>query len=459
MRIFEYPYIIITLLVFFFVVFCIISIYFALRGIKETKGTEQIGFSNISRLEGIFGKLCRLRTNRSVVYISVSLENARSLYSDSKAWRIYSEIKPVILKNFVSEENSAAAVYDQQNFIALNTHSVELNVKMIEKSSEEINQLLLKFNAVNVADIRFGLYSAATTEVDFDEAINRAKQACMIAENKNALYVEWNRDGGKTLEKRIEIENNIKNEIDNNKFFLEYQPVVDAKTKKIVGTEVLARLNSQQNGIVAPEGFLSALDSVGLSGKFDYYIFEKNCKWISNNKEQREKYEYAINFSRTTLCDPMFAEKIISIIEKYNLSYSSVAIEVLEDKEVGDDAKKQIIMNLSKLRQKGISVLLDDFGGGYTSFGDLQNFPVNIVKIDRSITQNTKTETGLVIFRNIVKTAKDIGLKTICEGIETEEQERIATEAGCDMLQGFYYYRPMPVAGLEQAFGRDTDKL
>ena len=136
-----------------------------------------------------------------------------------------------------------------------------------------------------------------------------------------------------------------------------------------------------------------------------------------------------------------------------------MAIEVLEDKEVGDDAKKQIIMNLSKLRQKGISVLLDDFGGGYTSFGDLQNFPVNIVKIDRSITQNTKTETGLVIFRNIVKTAKDIGLKTICEGIETEEQERIATEAGCDMLQGFYYYRPMPVAGLEQAFGRDTDKL
>ena len=83
MRIFEYPYIIITLLVFFFVVFCIISIYFALRGIKETKGTEQIGFSNISRLEGIFGKLCRLRTNRSVVYISVSLENARSLYSVS----------------------------------------------------------------------------------------------------------------------------------------------------------------------------------------------------------------------------------------------------------------------------------------------------------------------------------------------------------------------------------------
>ena len=459
MRIFEYPYIIITLLVFFFVLFCIISIYFALKGIKETKGTEQISFSNISRLEGIFGKLRRLRINHSVVYISVSLENACSLYSDSKAWRIYSEIKPVILKNFASEENSAAAVYDQQNFIALNTHSTELNVKMIERCREEINQLLLKFNAVNVVDIRFGLYSAATTEVDFDEAINRAKQACMIAEDKNVSYVEWNRDGGKTLEKKIEIENNIENEIDNNKFFLEYQPVVDAKTKKIVGTEVLARLNSRQNGIVAPGGFLSALDSVGLSGKFDYYIFEKNCKWVSNNKEQRGKYEYAINFSRTTLCDPMFAEKIISIMEKYDLRYSSVAIEVLEDKEVGDEAKKQIITNLSKLRQKGISVLLDDFGGGYTSFGDLQNFPVNIVKIDRSITQNTQTETGLVIFRNIVKTAKDIGLKTICEGIETEEQERIATEAGCDMLQGFYYYRPMPVAGLEQAFGRNGDKL
>ena len=89
----------------------------------------------------------------------------------------------------------------------------------------------------------------------------------------------------------------IEKEIDNNRFFLEYQPILDAKTKKVIGAEVLSRLNSESEGVLSPGSFLSAVDSVGLNDKFDYYIFEKNCKWISNDKKQREGYKYTINFS------------------------------------------------------------------------------------------------------------------------------------------------------------------
>ena len=100
--------------------------------------------------------------------------------------------------------------------------------------------------------------------------------------------------------------------------------------------------------------------------------------------------------------------------------------------------------------------MLDDFGSGHALFGDLQSFSVDIVKIDKAITKNTNTETGLVIFKNIVKTAKDIGLKVVCEGIETAEQEKTAIEAGCDMLQGFYYYHPMSVTELERLFEQEN---
>ena len=110
------------------------------------------------------------------------------------------------------------------------------------------------------------------------------------------------------------MENNIQNEIDNNRFFLEYQPIIDAKTNKIMGAEVLSRLNSPTEGILTPGIFLSAVNNVGLNQKFDYYIFEKNCKWISSEKETRMKYVYTINFSRYTLCDPNLAENIIKII-------------------------------------------------------------------------------------------------------------------------------------------------
>ena len=115
-----------------------------------------------------------------------------------------------------------------------------------------------------------------------------------------------------------------------------------------------------------------------------------------------------------------------------------------------------MIDNLSTLKEKGISILLDDFGSGYTTFGDLQNLDISIIKIDKAITQNSVTDTGFIILKNIIRTAQDIGFKTLCEGIETKEQEEAAINAGCDLLQGFYYYKPMPVSMLEKIF--DTNK-
>ena len=201
---------------------------------------------------------------------------------------------------------------------------------------------------------------------------------------------------------------------------------------------------------------MSAVDSVGINEKFDYYIFEKNCKWISNDKKQREGYKYTINFSRSTLSEPAFAEKIIAIAEKYDLKLSCLAVEILEDKNLSGEAKQQMIDNLSTLKEKGISILLDDFGSGYTTFGDLQNLNISIVKIDKAITQNAVTETGFIILKNIIRTSQDIGFKTLCEGVETKEQEEAVIKAGCDLLQGFYYYKPMPVATLEKLLDKSV---
>lgn len=272
----------------------------------------------------------------------------------------------------------------------------------------------------------------------------------MLAKQENLAYIEWNANDGKALTKKIKLENKIESEIDNNRFFLEYQPVLDAKTKKIVGAEVLSRLNSENDGVLTPGSFLSAVNSVGLSGKFDYYIFEKNCKWISNDRTARERFRYTINFSRSTLCDPAFPQKIIDIAQKYDLNASCLAVEILEDKNVTGEAHKQMRENLLALKEKGFSVLLDDFGSGFTAFSDLQTLDVSIVKIDKSITQNATTVTGFIILRNMIQTAKEIGFETLCEGVETEAQERAVIKAGCDLLQGYYYYRPMPVAQLEK---------
>ena len=448
MHVFENPYIIIASLAIGVVVLAAIGICFAVRGLRAANGQTERSFTSISKMESRFKAMGKSRS-RLVIYINLSTDNLRVSRSEQK---LFLEIKHNLLNTFANGEESFAAAYDDKNYIVIANLDAETVKEQIETCINDINKILLKHSAFNVVTVRIGSYDSSRIQVNFDDAVARAKQACMLAKTQKTSYAEWTASSGKALEKKIKIENNIEKEIDNNRFFLEYQPVLDAKTKKIIGAEVLSRLNSESEGILAPKSFLSAVDSVGINEKFDYYIFEKNCKWISNDKKQREGYKYTINFSRSTISEPEFVEKITNIAEKYDLKFSCLAVEILEDKNIMGKAKQQMIDNLSLLKEKGISILLDDFGSGYTTFGDLQNLDISIIKIDKSITQNSVTETGFKILKNIIQTAKDIGFKTLCEGIETKEQEDAAIEAGCDLLQGFYYYKPMSVATLENLF-------
>lgn len=452
MHIFEYPHIIITVLALWFVLFVAGGIFFAARAIKAASGKDEKNFVSLGKLGKSFAKSGKEREDRCVFYISVLPDNFRSLYSASEAEKVLLDIKHVLLDEFSGDDGSGVAQYGDRNFIAFTKWDMETTRRNVNECLSKLNACLLKYSALNIVEIKIGSYFAFGTHVEFEEAVNRAKKACMLAENEKLSYAEWDAGSGRALDKKIKIENNIEREIDNNKFFLEYQPVLDAKTKKVTGAEVLSRLNSENHGVLTPGSFLSAVDSVGLNCKFDYYIFEKNCKWIANNKAQREKFKYTINFSRSTLCRPDFAERIISITEKYNLKFSCLAVEILEDKNITGEARSTMISNLSKLKERGMSILLDDFGSGFTTFSDLQSLDISVVKIDKSITQNSTTDTGFIILKNIISTAKDIGFRTLCEGVETKEQEEAAIRAGCDMLQGFYYYRPMPVAMLEKVF-------
>ena len=430
----------------------LIGIYFTIKSVKAAKGTEEKSFCGIGKIENDFEKAGTLRKIRSVIYISLPLDGMKRVYSDSKALRMYEHIKKILFNHFCLNTNGEISLYGQESFIVMSYSEEGTLTEHINKCFDEINELFVKYGAVNVAKINFGYFITASTEVSFKTALQRAKQACSIAEDENILYSRWDTSNGKAFERKIKIENNIQNEIDNNRFFLCYQPIIDAKTDKIIGAEVLSRLNSPTEGVLTPHHFLSAVNNVGLNEKFDYYIFEKNCKWISNDKSNRIKYVYTINFSRFTLCDFDFCETIISIIEKYDIDYSCIAIEILEDKNLNSNEKSIMISNLKRLKEKGIQILLDDFGKGYTSFCDLAEFDINIVKIDKAITQNATSESGFLILKNIIKTAHDLGFKTLCEGIETIEHKNTVVSAGCDILQGYYFYHPMPVTQLEKLF-------
>ncbi len=452
MKFFEYPYVIITILVIFFFIMALVGLYFTVKSVRTAKGTAEKSFCGIGKIENDFERNGASGKNRCVLYISVSLDAMKRLYSESKANLIYEQIKRILFSRLCIDSGGEISLYGNENFVALNGLDSNTIESCVDMCLEEISEVLVKYGAVNVVRVNFGYHLTGSADVSFKAALGRAKQACSIATDKNVPYYQWGNSDGKDFERKLKIENNIQNEIDNNRFFLEYQPILDAATNNIIGAEVLSRLNSSTEGILSPYHFLSAVNNVGLNEKFDYYIFEKNCKWISSDKETRSGYVYTINFSRYTLCDPELAENIIRITEKYGIDCSCIAVEILEDKDLNENEKTEMIKNLKRLKEKGIMVLLDDFGKGYTGFGDLAAFDINIVKIDKEITQNAITDTGFLILKNIIRTAHDLGFKTLCEGIEKEEHKNRVVDAGCDMLQGYYFYHPMPVTKLEKLF-------
>ena len=452
MQIFEYPYVIITILVIISLVMGLIGLYFTMKSVKAAQGTAEKSFCSIGKIKNDFEKTGALRRERCIVYISISLDSMKRLYPESKAIRIYEQIKRVLFHHFSLSAGGEISLYKEENFVAFNNLESGEIAQCIDKCFEEINEALMQHGAINVVRVNFGYHCTSSIDVSFKTALGRAKQACSIAEMKEVLYCQWDNLNGREFERKIKIENNIQNEIDNNRFFLEYQPIIDAKTNKIMGAEVLSRLNSPTEGVLTPHHFLSAVNNVGLNEKFDYYIFEKNCKWISSDMSNRIKYIYTINFSRYTLRHQDLAENIINIIETYGVDYSCIAIEVLEDKSLSENERITMIKNLKILKEKGILILLDDFGKGHTGFGDLSEFDISIVKIDKSITQNATSQTGFLILKNIIQTAHDLGFQTLCEGIETEEQRKTVVDAGCDILQGYYFYHPMPVTQLETLF-------
>ena len=449
MRIFEYPFVIITILVFIFIIAGAVGIIFAIKGLKNANGTVEKDFISINKLEGEYKKLSEEKSSRCTVYIDIASDTINRVHSSVKADVVLKNLEQNLLLLFPDAKAGGIARYSEESFVVISSMDSNEIRRKLDTLFDMVNGILIKNEAVNMVEVNGGFYVTKATDVTFNTAILRAKQACTIAENKKIPYCEWDNINGKEFEKRIKMENNIHKEIDNNKFFLMYQPIINVNNNEIVGAEVLARLNSETEGIVSPVTFLSAVNSVGLQEKFDYYIFEKNCKWISNDKVKREKYVYTINFSRNTLCEEGFSEEVISIIEKYGLKYSSVAVEILEDKNLTKEEKDMLHRNVSELKKRGVLILLDDFGSGYTSFSDLNHFDVSIVKIDKNIVQNAVNNSGMIILKNIIQTAKELGFKTLCEGIETKEHFETVKNAGCDFVQGYYFYKPMQVQKFE----------
>ncbi|MBO5620688.1 MAG: bifunctional diguanylate cyclase/phosphodiesterase, partial [Butyrivibrio sp.] len=353
------------------------------------------------------------------------------------------------IQTIFKDELAARASGDQ--FIIL-TNS--LDEKEITYRIERLFDASLKYEKGLRMRIKAGIYLATGDEEDPVIMIDRAKIACddiIKVYDKDINFFD------EALSKKNELKqyviDNFESAFKNKYFKVYYQKEVRSLTGKVCGYEALARWQDPVMGIISPAIFVEVLESVHLIHKLDICIIDMVCSDIRDDIDSGYAVvPVSVNLSQLDfeLCDIL--SEVDKCRERYNIPVNLLHIEVTESAiSSGSDFLGQ---QIKRFRDAGYEVWMDDFGSGYSSFNNLKNYDFDVLKIDmdflRSFDSNKKTK---VILASIVNMAKELGIHTLAEGVETQEQYEFLRRIGCEKLQGYLFGKPKPVS----EFTREVD--
>ncbi len=228
------------------------------------------------------------------------------------------------------------------------------------------------------------------------------------------------------------------------KAFIPYfQPIFDADTKRICSAEALVRWRDKQYGLISPGDFIPMFERNGFINKLDVYIWEEVCKCISEwKKEGIDVPPVSVNISRRDLQMDNLYEIILDLIKKYHLSPLDIKLEITESAFVADN--QRFFNTIDVLKEVGFRILMDDFGSGYSSFNTFKDAHVDILKADMKFMDGIESsEKGKIVINTIVDMAKKLDIPIVVEGVETEGQYEYVKNIGCQMIQGYYFSRPV----------------
>ena len=235
-----------------------------------------------------------------------------------------------------------------------------------------------------------------------------------------------------------------------------YQPKHETVTERIAGAEALVRWNHPVYGFMAPSQFIPLFEKSGFISKLDSFIVKKVCSDIKRWQENGIPIvPVSINVSRRDYFENGWLFEQLKTVDELNIDHSLLHMEVTES--LYAENTEFIINQVKRAQDFGFLIEMDDFGAGYSSLGMLSTFPLDIIKLDISFVQNL--ESNQIVIENIIKMAHSMGLFTIAEGVENEEQFKILQSFGCDMIQGFYFSRPLDEEDYEKYLRKNACKL
>ena len=298
-----------------------------------------------------------------------------------------------------------------------------------------------------------GAYIIGKDDKNVSEIVDKAEMARKSAkDNYLASLVFYNDDIEQKFRMEREMIPMFERALKDNRILVYLQPKVAIESGLVTGAEALVRMLDDNGKIVPPMSFIPILERTGMIIKLDFCVLEQVCalirKWIDNGIKP---VRVSVNLSRFDFQEDGSFEEMLKIIKEYDIPREFLEFEVTET--IFYDDVEFIINKLRQLRAKGHKVSMDDFGSGYSSLNTVGLMPIDIIKFDRGFVQNSiNNQKGLDIMSGLVDIFGKINLEVICEGVETEEEEKTVHRCGCDYVQGYYHDRPLPIAEFERKY-------
>lgn len=309
----------------------------------------------------------------------------------------------------------------------------------------KIRTYVSQLDPLFAGDIAAGIYRLRADDYDIHQAVFNAWQTSDLAadEAKDFLFCT-----GEMVEQFME-ERSLRTEIgrgfDNHEFVTYIQFCVDAATGKIVGGEALSRWQHPEKGILSPAKFIPFMEREDIISRMDYYNLEEVCKFLEEVASKGiTEFFVSCNFSRKTYAMDNFVDICSGIISKYEFPRNMLVFEITES--AVEKNVEQINKNSVMLKELGLKILLDDFGEGFASFYDLHEYPIDGLKLDKALVDRYNTRKGNAIIRGMTRMGHEMNLTVVVEGVENDDQVKELRNIKCDIIQGFRFHRPIPVA-------------
>lgn len=392
-----------------------------------------------------------LDTSLNLAFISLDIDKFKTV-NDTLGYeggnKILKQVAEIIARDIGGHDLFARNGGDIFNILA----EYEKKEDIVELVNHIISDIAYQITDIKIS-VSIGIYLITDPNMKIRAVSDRAAIARNSIKSSNeSFYCFFDKTMLNDLREEKSIENVMEEALEKREFLVYLQPKynLDDMSNEVIGAEALVRWY-HGGEIISPGKFIPVFEKNGFITKLDFYMFEEVCKLqkLWKNKGYTPKI-ISVNMSRLHFTNPYFVDTLRKYCEEYEIDTKYFEIEITESAAYENI---NILMDVfSKIKAAGFHVSIDDFGTGYSSLNMLKDLPVDVLKIDRSfLTENAnEEENASKIIGCVVSLASSLDISTICEGIETKQQASLLSKLGCNMAQGFYFARPMPVKDYEK---------